>query len=99
MKILVTGGAGYIGSHTCVELLQSGHEVVVIDNLNSGAKENLPKGTKFYNLDILDKEKIDEVFKKEEGESMMAQAQAERAEAHSERTFAPVAEEKELQPA
>lgn len=40
-KILVTGGAGYIGSHTCVELLNAGHEVVVLDNLCNSAAESL----------------------------------------------------------
>lgn len=40
-KILVTGGAGYIGSHTCVELLCAGHEVVVLDNLSNSAEEAL----------------------------------------------------------
>jgi UDP-glucose 4-epimerase len=41
MKILVTGGAGYIGSHTCVELLQAGYEVIVIDNLCNSNEESL----------------------------------------------------------
>ncbi len=41
MKILVTGGAGYIGSHTCIELLQAGHEVVVVDNLINSKEESL----------------------------------------------------------
>ncbi len=40
-KILVTGGAGYIGSHTCVELLQAGHEVIVFDNLSNSSEESL----------------------------------------------------------
>lgn len=39
MKILVTGGAGYIGSHTCVELLQKGYEVVIVDNLSNSSKK------------------------------------------------------------
>ena len=43
MKILVTGGAGYIGSHTCVELLESGYEVVVIDNLVNSNPESLKR--------------------------------------------------------
>ncbi len=42
MKILVTGGAGYIGSHTCIELLNAGHEVVVIDNLSNSKAEICP---------------------------------------------------------
>ena len=41
MNILVTGGAGYIGSHTCVELLEDGHEVVIIDNLCNASRDSL----------------------------------------------------------
>ena len=59
MKILVTGGAGYIGSHTCVELLNGGHEVIVVDNLSNSSKESLNrvvqitgKRLDFYNVDI-----------------------------------------------
>ena len=62
MNILVTGGAGYIGSHTCVELLEGGHQVVVIDNLcNSNAeslarvKELTGKAVKFYEGDVRDR--------------------------------------------
>lgn len=40
-KVLVTGGAGYIGSHTCIELLQAGHEVIVLDNLSNSSEEAL----------------------------------------------------------
>jgi UDP-glucose 4-epimerase len=72
MKILVTGGAGYIGSHTCVELLQAGYDVVVVDNLyNSSAKsidrikEITGKDLTFYQDDILDAERMDEIFAKE----------------------------------
>ena len=69
MKILVTGGAGYIGSHTCVELLNEGHDVVVVDNLSNSSLESLrrvekitDKKIKFYEVDILDKDKLNEVF-------------------------------------
>lgn len=69
MKILVTGGTGYIGSHTCVELLQEGYEVVVFDNLyNSKIEvvdkiENITgKKIKFYKADMLDKESMRPVF-------------------------------------
>ena len=69
MRILVTGGTGYIGSHTCVELLKNGYEVVIIDNLiNSketvvGKIEKLSgKSVKFYKCDILDEEGMDRVF-------------------------------------
>lgn len=72
MSILVTGGAGYIGSHTCVELLNQGYEVVVIDNLCNSNKESLErvkkitnKQVKFYEFDVRDKEKLSEVFEKE----------------------------------
>ena len=70
MKILVTGGAGYIGSHTVVELINSGYDVVVVDNFSNSKpividrlKEITGKEIKFYELDICDKEKLDEVFK------------------------------------
>ena len=73
MKILVTGGAGYIGSHTCVELLNAGYDVVVVDNLyNASAKaldrvrEITGKDLIFYEADILDAPKMDEIFKKEQ---------------------------------
>ncbi|MDD5482617.1 MAG: UDP-glucose 4-epimerase GalE [Kiritimatiellae bacterium] len=70
MKILATGGAGYIGSHTCVELLQSGHEVAVVDNLQNSNYEALKRvqeitGRKisFYQLDLRDKTGLEEVFR------------------------------------
>lgn len=73
MRILVTGGAGYIGSHTCVELLNEGHEVIVLDNLYNASEIALErvkhitgKDLTFYKVDLLDKEKVNEVFEKEE---------------------------------
>ena len=73
MSILVTGGAGFIGSHTCVELLNAGYEVVVVDNLYNSSKEALRrveeitgKTVKFYEADIRDKEAMNEIFDKEE---------------------------------
>ncbi len=54
MKCLVTGGAGFIGSHLTAALLQQGHEVVVLDNFSTGKKENLPKGVKIIEGDIKD---------------------------------------------
>ena len=70
MKILVTGGLGFIGSHTVVELIENGNEVIIVDNLyNSkedvlGKLENITgKKIKLYKYDLLNKEKIDEIFK------------------------------------
>lgn len=69
MKILVTGGTGYIGSHTCVELLQKGYEVVVFDNLYNSKRDVVDKIEKltgkkitFYKADMLDKESMRPVF-------------------------------------
>ena len=72
MKILVTGGCGFIGSHTCCELLDNNYEVVVIDNL-SNSKEDVidkikkitKKDFKFYKGDLCDKELVDKIFKEE----------------------------------
>ena len=68
-KILVTGGAGYIGSHTCVELLNSGHEVVVLDNLSNSSEESLnrvqeltEKSLTFIQGDIRDAHTLDQLF-------------------------------------
>ena len=52
-KILVTGGAGYIGSHTCVELLDSGHEVVVLDNLSNSSEESLTRVKALTSKDLV----------------------------------------------
>jgi UDP-glucose 4-epimerase len=64
MKILVTGGAGFIGSNLVDGLLAAGHEAVVVDNLSSGKRENLNPGAKFYELDICDPG-LAEVFARE----------------------------------
>lgn len=72
MAILVTGGAGFIGSHTVVELQNAGYEVVVVDNLSNSSEKSLKrveeitgKPVKFYKADILDKLALEEVFQKE----------------------------------
>jgi UDP-glucose 4-epimerase len=64
MKIIVTGGAGFIGSHLVDKLIEKGHKVVAIDNLSTGKKENLNKKAKFYKIDI-GSPKIAQIFKKE----------------------------------
>lgn len=72
MKILVTGGAGYIGSHTVVELLQAGYEPVVVDNLCNSSRKSLYRVEKitgtsviFYEADIRDKNALEEIFSRE----------------------------------
>ena len=69
MAILVTGGAGYIGSHTCVELLEKGEEIVIVDNFSNSKPEVLDKikditgkKFKFYEVDLLDRTKLEKVF-------------------------------------
>lgn len=78
MPILVTGGAGYIGSHTVIELLNAGHEVVIVDDYsNSKAevlnriKEITGKSFKFYEVNILDKEALEPVFKENDLEAVI----------------------------
>ena len=78
MSILVTGGAGYIGSHTVVELLNSGREVVVIDNFSNSKPEvleNIKKITgkdfKFYKINYLDREELEKVFEENNIEAVM----------------------------
>lgn len=70
MKVLVTGGAGFIGSHTVDLLVEKGYSAVVVDNLSTGKKENLNERAKFYNVDIRD-EGLREVFEKESPDAVI----------------------------
>ena len=63
MRLLVLGGAGYIGSHTSLELIKRGHDVVVVDNLVTGYQKAVPEKAIFYNGDIRDIEFLDNLFK------------------------------------
>ena len=78
MAILVTGGAGYIGSHTVVELINAGYEVVVVDNLSNSSEKSLErvkeitgKEITFYKADILDRDALEEIFTKEKIDSVI----------------------------
>ena len=78
MAILVTGGAGFIGSHTCVELLDAGYEVIVVDNLCNSSQESLRrvekitgKNVKFYEADIRDTDALNQIFDKESVECVI----------------------------
>jgi len=69
LKILVTGGAGYIGSHTCIELIKAGYEVVVVDNLCNSSLESLKRveglidcNIPFHKVDVRDKQALTHVF-------------------------------------
>lgn len=73
MAVLVTGGAGYIGSHTCVELLDAGEEIIIVDNFINSKPEALNrikkitgKDFKFYEVDLLDRENLEKVFEQNE---------------------------------
>ena len=78
MAILLPGGAGYIGSHTAVELLNAGKEIIIVDNFSNSKPEVLEKikqitgkDFKFYELNYLDKEKLDKVFEENEIEAVL----------------------------
>ncbi|MDG6005619.1 MAG: NAD-dependent epimerase/dehydratase family protein [Candidatus Brocadia sp.] len=68
MKILVTGGAGFIASHLVDRLIAHGHRVIVVDNLSAGQKENVNPKASFYLTDICDAQALEEVFKRERPE-------------------------------
>lgn len=65
MRILVLGGAGYIGSHTALELVKAGKEVVIADNLVTGYRKAIPKGAKFYEGDLRDFDFLNKLFQQE----------------------------------
>jgi UDP-glucose 4-epimerase len=78
MSILVTGGAGYIGSHTCVELLNAGYDLVVVDNFSNSkmdslnrVKELTGKDVTFYEVDLLNRESVDKIFKQHSIEAVI----------------------------
>lgn len=78
MKILITGGTGYIGSHTCVELLNENHEIIVVDNLYNSKKTVIEKiesitGKKvtFYEADVSDKKRLENIFKENDIEAVI----------------------------
>ncbi len=78
MKVLVTGGSGYIGSHTAVELLEKGKEVIIVDNFSNSCpivldriREITKKDFKFYEVDTTDEEKLEVVFKENNIDSVI----------------------------
>ncbi|HEY4537440.1 MAG TPA: SDR family NAD(P)-dependent oxidoreductase, partial [Erysipelothrix sp.] len=78
MKLLITGGAGYIGSHTVLELLKQDHDIVVMDNLSNASLEALKrvekitgKSVTFYEVDLRDKDGMDQIFSKEKIEGVI----------------------------
>ena len=71
MKLLVLGGAGYIGSHTATELLDNGHEVVIADNLVTGYREAIPEKATFYQGDLRDKDFLNDLMKKEKVDAVI----------------------------
>jgi UDP-glucose 4-epimerase len=74
MKILVTGGAGFIGSHIVDELVAVGHRVAVIDDLSSGSRDNLPAAVPLHVVDIVDSQAVRTVFEQERPEAVCHQA-------------------------
>ena len=71
MKILLTGGAGYIGSHTALSLIDNGHSVTIIDNLITGTKKLLPPQAEYHECDMADKKSIENILKKNKFDIIM----------------------------
>ena len=74
MRVLVTGGAGFIGSHIVDQLIQNGHQPFVVDDLSSGSKENVPQGTPIYEVDIRDTDRLRKAFDDAKPEAVCHQA-------------------------
>jgi UDP-glucose 4-epimerase len=74
MRVLVTGGAGFIGSHVADALLAAGHEVSIVDDLSSGRRENVPEGARFFQGDIRDPQLVSRVFAEARPEVVSHQA-------------------------
>ena len=70
MKVLVTGGAGFIGSHVADACLAAGHDVAIIDDLSTGWRQNLPEGARFHEANICDADTIERVFAEERPEAI-----------------------------
>lgn len=77
-SVMVTGGAGYIGSHVCLQLLQTGHDVIVVDNLSNGKSEHLAvverltgKKLTFFKQDIRDSLALEKIFKERKVEAVI----------------------------
>lgn len=88
MKIMVTGGAGFIGSHIGDTLISLGHQVVIVDDLSTGSEKNINKDAKFYKVDISNLKKLDSIFSKEKIEAVFhtaAQIDVRVASANPER--------------
>ena len=71
MNILLTGGAGYIGSHAALSLIDSGHSVTIIDNLITGTKKLIPPKANYYEYDIADKEQVEKILKQNQFDVVM----------------------------
>jgi UDP-glucose 4-epimerase len=74
MNVLVTGGAGFIGSHIADALISAGHRVIVVDSLHTGHRRNVPQAAAFYEVDIVDADALAAVFAQENIEAIAHQA-------------------------
>ncbi len=74
MRVLITGGAGFIGSHVAERCLEAGHEVLILDDLSTGRRENIPEGARFVEADIRDASGVDGIFAEYRPEVLSHQA-------------------------